>query len=121
LPDIAIVPSALKFAWEEFAETRRHQAAEYHLLNREFTLINTEITIPLSNPIEEPLLQNLRLQLITHLRSRLNNSSIVVTGVLQETTAKKMIYTGKEKLDRLIEKNPALKDLKEKLGLDPDF
>jgi hypothetical protein len=32
-----------------------------------------------------------------------------------------MLYTTKEKLDFLIEKNPELKNLKDKLGLDTDF
>lgn len=34
---------------------------------------------------------------------------------------KKVIYTNREKFDHLVEKNPKLKDLKERLGLDTDF
>jgi DNA polymerase-3 subunit gamma/tau len=32
-----------------------------------------------------------------------------------------MLYTSREKFDYLVEKNPVLKELKEKLGLDTDF
>ena len=35
--------------------------------------------------------------------------------------SKKIAYTNKEKFEHLAEKNPLLKELKEKLGLDPDF
>jgi hypothetical protein len=120
-PDKSIVWEELKSAWEEFAELRKGQLAEYQLLKREFTLGGSLITIPLSNPIEEPLLHNIRVQLTNHLRTKLANNSISVTGLLQAVDSKKVIYTNKEKLDFLIEKNPSLKELKERLGLDPDF
>jgi hypothetical protein len=34
---------------------------------------------------------------------------------------KKVIYTSREKFDYLVEKNPVLKELKDRLGLDTDF
>jgi DNA polymerase-3 subunit gamma/tau len=40
---------------------------------------------------------------------------------MKEAGSKKVMYTNKEKFDYLAEKNPALKDLKERLGLDMDF
>jgi DNA polymerase-3 subunit gamma/tau len=121
LPDRPVVIRELKLALEEFAESRKHQAAEYQLLKRDFTIQGNLVTIPLTNPIEEPLLQNIRVQLNTYLRDKLNNHLISVVGVLLEAGSKKVVYTNKEKFDHLAEKNPALKELKERLGLDTDF
>ena len=80
-----------------------------------------KITIPLTNPVEEPLLQNIRTQLTAYLRDKLNNNRISVIGLMQEFETKKVAYTNKEKFDHLAEKNPSLRELKERLGLDTDF
>lgn len=95
--------------------------AEYHLLQREFSFSNNVITLLLANPVEEPLLLSLKADLLTYLREKLNNSSIQLESVLQEIQTKRMVYTNKEKFEHLAEKNPHLKELKERLGLDPDF
>ncbi len=104
-----------------FAELKKGQIAEYNLLSRDFSLSGNMITLPLNNPVEEPLLQGIRTSLITYLRDKLSNSSINVTGVLQQVEGKRIIYTNKEKFDYLADKNPALKELQERFGLDPDF
>lgn len=111
----------VKKVWSDFAELRKNQIAEYGLLTRPFELQGNQVILPLSNPIEEPLLQGLRTSLIIYLRDKLSNSSINVTGVLQEIEGKKMIYTNKDKFDYLAQKNPALKELQDRFGLDPDF
>ena len=120
-PDRPVVTEELKLALEEFAESRKNQAAEYQLLKRDFTVQGNLVTLPLTNPIEEPLLQNIRSQLNTYVREKLNNQLISVVGVLMAAGSKKVAYTNKEKFDHLVEKNPALKELKERLGLDTDF
>jgi hypothetical protein len=111
----------LKKVWSEFAELRKNQLAEYHMLKREFVLKENQIIIYLGNPIEEPLLQNMRTSLIAYLRDKLGNSSLLVIGILQEIETSRAIYTNKEKFDHLAQKNPLLKDLQERFGLDPDF
>jgi hypothetical protein len=111
----------LKKVWSEFAELRKNQLAEYHMLKRDFVLKENQIIISLGNPIEEPLLQNMRTSLIAYLRDKLGNSSLLVIGILQEIETSRAIYTNKEKFDHLAQKNPLLKDLQERFGLDPDF
>jgi len=78
--DRPIVTQELKLALEEFAESRKNQAAEYQLLRRDFTVQGSLVTIPLTNSIEEPLLQHIRLQLNAYLRDKLNNHLISVVG-----------------------------------------
>jgi DNA polymerase-3 subunit gamma/tau len=75
----------------------------------------------LHNPIQETLLDTLRSDVTTFLRNKLNNDSIQVAGELKETTGKKVIYTNREKFEYLVEKNPAIGELKKRLDLDTDF
>jgi DNA polymerase-3 subunit gamma/tau len=111
----------LKKVWAEFAELRRNQVAEYQLLKRDFTYEDNKIVVTLNNAIEEPFLQNMRTSLIAYLRDKLSNHSIMVTGVLREIENNRpMIYTNQERFSYLLEKNPILKELKERFGLDPD-
>ncbi len=95
--------------------------AEYHLLNRQITFQNNQVTIPLTNPIEEPLLLSIKSELVDFLRRRLNNGSIQLISTMEERQSKKVAYTNKEKFEHLAEKNPILNQLKEKFGLDADF
>jgi DNA polymerase III subunit gamma/tau len=111
----------LKQAWNQYAELRKDQVAEYYLLKRGFELKGTELTISLSNSIEEPLLAGMKINLVTYLREQLKNSSIQVNSILKEISKTRMAYTNKEKFESLAERNPLLSVLKEKFGLDPDF
>jgi hypothetical protein len=84
-------------------------------------LQETSVIVHLHNPVQETLLNGLKTDITTFLRARVENHSIQVNGVLQQNDDRKVIYTNREKFDHLAEKNPNLKILKEKLGLDPDF
>lgn len=95
--------------------------AEFQLLNQEYELADSRITIPLHNPVQETMLTNLRSDLTTFLRDRLRNQSIQVVGELREAEQRKVIYTNREKFDYLVAKNPMLRELKDRLGLDTDF
>lgn len=108
-------------AWHQFAETRKNQLAEFHLLSRGYELKQNKLTIELANPVEEPLLAGFKTDLTTFLREKVGNNTITVVGQLKEITTQKMAYTNKEKFEAMAEKNPVLLQLKEKFGLDPDF
>jgi len=119
--DEPIVESKVRQAWQEYAELRKDQVAEYHLLTQTYLLNNNIITLQLTNPIEEPLLQGLKSDLVAFLREKTNNSTLQVEGAMQQNNTKRKAYTNKEKFEYLVEKNPLLKELQEKLGLDPDY
>jgi hypothetical protein len=108
-------------AWKTFAETRRLQQADYQLLSQEYARRGEVVVIPLSNPIQETMLNEFKLELITFLRERLQNNSIQVVGELQAADDKKMIYTPRDKFEYLMNKNPLVKELKERFNLDVDF
>lgn len=120
-PDKPFDPKELKKVWARYAEQRKHQLAEYHLLSRGFELTGNMATIHLTNPVEEQFLQSIKSDLLGFLRESLGNYSIQVQGLLKEFTGNKIAYTNKEKFDAMAEKNPLLYQLKERFGLDPDF
>jgi DNA polymerase-3 subunit gamma/tau len=95
--------------------------AEYHLLKQPFEFANNLITLTLTNPVEEPLLNTIKADLLTYLRDNLNNSLIQLDYQFAQFETRRMAYTNKEKFDALVEKNPLLKKLQDKFGLDPDF
>jgi hypothetical protein len=59
--------------------------------------------------------------LLTHLRDKLKNDHITISSVVVEVKKEKMRYTDREKFDYLKEKYPALRDLQDRFGLDPEF
>lgn len=111
----------LKKIWDEFAEGRKNQVAEYQILKREFQFSHPVISVRLTSPVEETLLENFKRDFIQFLRDHLQNSELTIIASLEETTGKKVIYTAKEKFEHLADKNPHLHQLKERLGLDWDF
>lgn len=121
VPDREIDFATLTTAWEEFTEQRKNQVAEYQLLKGNIKLDKNQVVLTLSNPIQEPLLQGIRSSLVGFLREKLGNNSVVVSGVLEQSDQKKVIYTNKEKFEHLAEKFPLLKELKDRFGLDTDF
>jgi translation elongation factor EF-Ts len=111
----------LRSVWEEFAEQRKKFQAEFQLLAQPYILQDNRVILHLLSPVQDTMLNNIKNELTTHLRERLKNSAILVVGELTETDDKKMMYTSRDKFEFLLERNPVLKELKERLGLDTDF
>lgn len=119
--DKDFTPDQLKAVWDEYANQRRNRQAEYQMLTQPYEIKGTQIVISLLSPVQETLLNNIKSDLTGFLRERLHNNSIQVTGTVQVNDDKKVIYTNREKFEYLAEKNPILKELKDRLGLDTDF
>lgn len=79
------------------------------------------LVIKLSSPLQIDILDQHRTDLLQHLRTKLKNYKIKLSAHLVQDDSKKMIYTPQEKFDHLAEKHPLLRDLKDRLGLDPDL
>jgi hypothetical protein len=114
-------PEQLKAAWMTFAEKRKLYQAEYHLLTQEYEVRDNQVIVQLYSPLQETMLNTMKSDIATFLRDTLRNSSIQVVGQLLESSERKVIYTNREKFDHLAEKNPALRELRDRLGLDTDF
>jgi DNA polymerase-3 subunit gamma/tau len=100
----------------------RHIQAEFQLLNQPFDFHDKKITIHLLNPVQESILSGLRTELGMFLKETLKNSTLQIEGVArEENDTNRVIYTPREKFEYLIEKNPILQEMKDRLGLDTDF
>jgi hypothetical protein len=111
----------LREAWETYASQRKKFQAEYQMLSQPYSLQEDVITVELLSPVHETMLNNIKSELTGFLREKLRNNAIQVTGQLHAGEEKRVIYTNREKFDFLAEKNPILKELKDRLGLDTDF
>jgi hypothetical protein len=109
--------------WLEYAEQRKKFQAEFQMLSQPFELRESQIVVSLLSPVHETMLNNVKAEIASFLRERLKNNSIQVIGELKVSSDddKKVYYTARDKFDYLLEKNPALRELKDRLGLDPDF
>jgi len=111
----------LRLIWNDFAEQRKKLQAEYHLLIQPFELRGSQVVVQLLSMVQETLLSNFKGDLTTYLRENLKNNSITIIGELRETEEKQMLYTPRDKFEYLLGKNPVLKELKDRLGLDAYF
>lgn len=117
----AFTESKLREVWNAFVEQRKKFQAEYQMLSQPYKLDSSVITVELLSPVYETMLNNIKSELTAFLREQLRNNTIQVTGQIQSNEEKKIIYTNREKFDYLVEKNPMLRELKDRLGLDTDF
>jgi len=115
----------LQNVWKEFASLRRKKgkAQEQHIFVQPF-ILNPDgftITLELNNSLQTDILEEIKSDLVQFLRNKLQNDLIVLESTLKKENGKKMLYTNQEKLNYMADKNPAVADLQNKLGLDPDY
>ena len=79
---------------------------------------NFNVQFMLPNKLMEDQLKLGRPKLLKFLRESLNNFGITINVVVNETVEKKFAYTPQEKYNKLKEKNPFLKKLKDTFQLD---
>jgi DNA polymerase-3 subunit gamma/tau len=104
-----------------FADSRNNSTVEV-MLKREFNLIEGHILkLRLDNQVQMDLLTQMKQDLAVYLRQQLQNNTIQITAEIVETQLERRPYTAQEKFEYLANKNPALWDLKEKLGMDLVF
>lgn len=121
IADADVTDEMLKDAWNALLESLNDRPAVYQVLAQDFKRKEYDIVLTLSNPVQESLIAPLRSDLDTFLRTRLNNSRLRVTWELGEVTHEQLLYGSREKFEHLVKKNPALKELKDRFNLDPDF
>jgi DNA polymerase-3 subunit gamma/tau len=122
MPDKPIDSNVLRQAWDDFMVLRKEQHAELAVLKRDYVLTGTVITVNLVSDVEDMLIRNMKTSLITFLRDRTGSSSLMVEGkIVIDLQTEKKPYSNKDKFEHLAEKNPVLKEMKERFGLDPDF
>ena len=109
--------------WQKFIALKKENGKdqEIMLLKEPYVLDANKVIVTLSNEVLNITFNYLKSDLQGFLRKSLKNNKIILEAIVQETAREDMIYTNKEKFAHLAKKHPALKDLQEKLGLDPDY
>ena len=124
-PVATIDPTLLQKVWQELAEERRAQdrMSEFWVLNRSVTA-NADHNIELSvdNPIQVDQFNEIRVEFLAELRRRTGHTRLTVQPVVTAAapTARKL-YTATDKFEYLAERFPALREAKQRLGLETDF
>ncbi|MCF2498511.1 DNA polymerase III subunit gamma/tau [Dyadobacter chenhuakuii] len=114
----------LQTHWYEFAEKRRiagNSTTEEISLNKEFKLEGTSIEIALDNTHQLEAMANVRYELLTYLKSRIDAPRLEINPRVAPQEVNRLPYTPAEKFNFMAEKNPYLLELKQALGLDVDF
>ncbi len=114
----------LKTEWNFFLEKLKREGrdSEYSTLNQQVEFHeDLSIILTLPNSFQTHIIEGFQQELLTTLRTKLNNGKIQLKTEVEKIESKKMIYTNKEKFDYLAEKHPNLKELKMRLDLDTDF
>lgn len=120
----ALTFETLQTHWYEFAEKRRiagNSTTEEISLNKEFKLEGTSIEIALDNTHQLEAMTNVRYELLTYLKSRIDAPKLEINPRVAPQEVNRLPYTPAEKFNYMAEKNPYLLELKQALGLDVDF
>ena len=109
--------------WQAFITIKKEKGKgqELMLLKEPYALNENKVIITLSNEVLKITFDRLKADLQGYLRRNLNNSKLVLEANIEIKAREDMIYTNKEKFAHLAKKHPALKELQQKLGLDPDY
>ena len=85
------------------------------------TLSETTIHLKISNDTQQKILDENKIELLNYLRTNLQNDFIKVKTEMSEQIKSDIPYTPKDKFNKMVEENPSLKTLQQKLGLDPEY
>ncbi|GAA4362706.1 DNA polymerase III subunit gamma/tau [Hymenobacter saemangeumensis] len=120
-----IRPELLQRVWQEIANERRAQErmSEFWLLNRPVAANEEhQIELAVDNPIQVDLFNEIRTEFLGELRRRTGHPRLNVNVVMnQAAPSAKKLYTASDKFEYLAEKFPALREAKQRLGLEADF
>ncbi|MCH6234570.1 DNA polymerase III subunit gamma/tau [Cognataquiflexum rubidum] len=119
--DLAKVKSEINEIIEDYKV--HHRSLEMTVLKQPAILEGETITFQLNGEIQEGIFQKIKPEILQILRRKLNNYSIHLDAVIkeEEPNGKRKLYTSTDKLNHLLEKSPALGDLKRRFGLETDF
>jgi len=112
-------------AWTEYQENRimtvQNDAENLIFSHTPQIQEDDSLLLTLRSELEISIIQKFEDELVQFLRQKLHNDHIRIHKEVEDNQVAKKLYTGQDKYNYMIEQNPALKRLKEKLGLDFEF
>ncbi len=113
----------LKDVWQAFADKYKNLQVTYRLLSQGFEYRDGRVIVHIHNPFQETQLNEIRTELLIHLKDHLQNDSIqlvIELKVIEEEDLSHLYMNDKARLNLMIQKNPLVRELKDKFGLDTD-
>ena len=111
--------------WKRMAEVfnGRDMKSLYNtMIAHQPELSGNMVKLKISNNIQDAEIDLHRMEILEHLRSKLNNYSIQLeTDIVANDAGNIGLYTDREKYAAMIEKNPTLEGLRKRLSLDLQF
>ncbi|WP_241321789.1 hypothetical protein [Belliella aquatica] len=100
-----------------------HKNLEVTVLKQPYKLEGERITFLLNGEIQQDIFNKNRPEVLNTLRRKLNNYNISIAAQIQEDAVPdgQKLYTSTDKLNYLLEKHGALRELQKKFGLETDF
>lgn len=119
----AFTQESFETVWATIADQYESNGQHHEalLLREKVHIDNHAITVNITNEALESTFERIRGKVLEKLRNTLKNDFIQLRGQIAELEKKQMLYTDKEKFEHLKNKYPALKDLQDRFGLDPEF
>ncbi|HPR31091.1 MAG TPA: hypothetical protein PLK12_03305 [Prolixibacteraceae bacterium] len=117
--DEAFTQNDLWTVWPEFAARYTDQAHLYDTLSELPELIDDHtVRITVENSVQCDRIRGIKPEMIGFLRKILNNTQIDVHIVLEKSTTGTKLLTDEQKLQAMMQKNPALQKMKNLFHLD---
>jgi hypothetical protein len=108
----------LKEKWELFsARFTERPSIKSSLANLPQITDDYKLVLEINNSIQEDLINTIKPELLTWLRTELKNSKIQLITKITEIVKGRIIYTDSEKFDEMVKRNPGLATLKQKFNL----
>lgn len=79
------------------------------------------LLIQLDSQLEVSFLEKLEMELVQFLRTGLKNDYITIDKIVKAAAETKKLYSTSDIYDYMVEQNPKLKELKDRLGLDFNY
>lgn len=79
------------------------------------------ILLTVDNKVQADLIKDRKVEILGFVREKLNNYQIQMETRVTEITSKDKPYTSQDKYNKMVEKNPVLRNLKDQLSLEIDY
>jgi len=119
--DQQVTQEQLEESWKEYAEGyKSNEPRIYSTLVAYQPILteNSKIDFSVSNQLQEEMINNIRINLLTYLKKSLNNYSLDIVTAITEKVESNKLYTSEDKFDHMAKKNPELLKLKQQFNLD---
>jgi DNA polymerase-3 subunit gamma/tau len=108
--------------WSSYVGSVERDKNFYATLSKHKPEINSNvILLTVDNKVQADVIRDRKAEILGFIREKLNNYQIQIETRVTEITSKDKPYTSQDKYNKMVEKNPVLKNLKDQLSLEIDY